>query len=83
MLLFSWWIIKDSLSKKWSESCLWTEIVRSLTRFVQKNLSKFTNFLQTLSQLQNPGMMLKYGSEKQHKGTQLFSTSGKGAQPLL
>ena len=24
---FSWWIIKDSPSKKWSESCLWTETV--------------------------------------------------------
>ena len=25
----------------------------------------------------------KYGMEKQHEGTQLFRTSGKGAQPLL
>ena len=51
--------------------------------FVQKNISNFTNFLQIFSQLQNPGMMPKYGTEKQHKGTQIFRTSGKGAQPLL
>ena len=43
--------------------------------FVQKNPFKihklFTNLFNN------------YGAEKQHKGTQLFCTSGKGAQPLL
>ena len=38
---------------------------------------------QTFSHLQNPSMMPKYGAEKQHEGTQLFSTFSKRAQPLL
>ena len=48
----------------------------------KKKLLKFTNLLQTFSQLQTPGLMPKYGAEKQHKGMQIFRTSGKGAQPL-
>ena len=51
--------------------------------FIQKNLSKSTNFTQTFSQLQNPSMMPKYGTEKQHEGIQIFCTSSKGAQPFL
>ena len=42
----------------------------------RKIFLKFTNFSQTFA-------ISEYGTEKQHKGTQLFHTSGKGAQPLM
>ena len=48
------------------------------TVFVQKKKrSKFTHF----SQLQKPGMMPKYGTEKRHEGTQIFCTLVKGCNP--